>query len=286
MGSTQERLTPTARVLIDQLRKLRRREVDLVRDDAMLKKITPRPRWLLSDMHKRGIAHPVQWGRYVVNIDGASSPIASIYSLDPLASVLLARLDEPYYLSWHSALWHHGLLEQQSNRLRVAVTFRKRDAHFETFDIQFVTVRPRKFFGWADAKSERPPAFLKHLSTSIASIPVATVEKALIDSFDRPELAAPLSLVAAGLRTAWRSKRLDAERLVADAIRFDSPTVNRRLGFFMDLFEIPGSAPLALRLGRNHVIPLEPGAAPRGKTNHRWLVFADPVVVNTALAPK
>ncbi len=265
-------LTPTAKALIQWLRREGRREVDLVQDQATLSKITSRPRWLLSEMHRRGLAHPVQWGRYLVNLDGEATAIPEVWSLDPLAQLLLARFEQPYFLSWHSALWRHGLIDQQSNRLLVAVTFRKRDADFATFSIRFVTVRPRKFFGWATEGAD--------------GVHVATVEKALIDSFDRHELSAPMPIVADALKRAWRADRLDPEKLVADAVRFGSPSVIRRLGFFMDLFAIPGAEPLALRIGRNHAIPLAPGAASDGPVNSKWLVFEDPLIVQTALQPK
>ena len=121
------------------------------------------------------------------------------------------------------------------------------------------------------------------------SVWMATVEKALIDCFDQPRLAAPLPVVANALRDAYRDGILDPERLVADALLFNSPNLNRRLGFFMDLYDIPGTEPLALRVGRTYAVPLAPGGKPDGKrlpVNKRWRVYEDPAIVGTALELK
>jgi predicted transcriptional regulator of viral defense system len=118
---------------------------------------------------------------------------------------------------------------------------------------------------------------------------MATIEKTLIDAFDQPRLAAPLPVVANALKRAYRDEMLDPDRLVADALRFGSPTLNRRLGFFMDLYNIPGSAPLSVHLGRKYAVPLAPGGEPVGEpppVNHVWRVYEDPAIVGTALELK
>jgi predicted transcriptional regulator of viral defense system len=236
----------------------------------LLKKITAKPRWLLSDLHRRGLAHAIQRGRYLINVDGEPTRAPDIFSLDPLAELVLRRLDQPYYLSWHSALWHHGLLEQQSSRLLVAVTFRKRPAKVGALTLQFVTIRPRKFFGFIEVGSGEN------------AFKVATVEKAFIDAFDRPKLTAPTAIIAESLRDAWRRKKLDPTLLVRDAIKFDSPFVNRRLGFFMELWKIPGADELYLRTGRGPAIPLHPGGATDVEIDSRWRIYRDPAIVETA----
>lgn len=261
-------LPPTGEKLLNTLKKQGRQQIDLKTDRELLERISSKPRWLLSDLHRRGYAHPIQRGRYVIHDTPSLAP--AIVSLDPLAALLLRRLDEPYYVSWHSALWHHGLIEQQSGELFVAVTFRKRPAQVGPLRIRFVTVRKRKFFDWSAVGSGE------------GTFSVASVEKALIDSFDRPALVGPFAIVAEALREAWQRKRLDAERLVADALRFDSPFVNRRLGLFMQEWGIPGWEELELRTGRSSAITLVPGGPAAGEVDARWRVYRDPFVIETA----
>jgi predicted transcriptional regulator of viral defense system len=231
---------------------------------------------VIKRLHAKDILHPLQFGRWVASPDARPSRSARLDDLDVVADAVLRRLDMDYYVSWHSALWHHGLIDQQSRRIYVAVTRRKRPVQLGLADVRFVTVADRKFFGGERSEDFEWPVWM------------ATVEKTLIDSFDQPRLAAPLPVIANALRTAHRDDVLDPERLVADAIRFGSPTLNRRLGFFMDLYDIPGADPLALRLGRKYAVPLAPGGEPVGEVpvNPRWRVYEDAAIVGTALELK
>lgn len=232
---------------------------------------------VMKRMHAKDLIHPLQHGRWVVSPGGRPAPSARLGAFDLIADAVLRRLDIDYYLSWHSALWHYGLVDQQSRRVYVAVTRRKRPVKLGLATVSFVTVTERKFFGATRIEDLEWPVWM------------ATLEKALIDSFDQPRLAAPVPLVANALKNADRRGLLDAELLVDTAVRFGSPTLNRRLGFFMDLYEIPGTNPLALRIGRAPAIPLAAGWKPREHrppVNQRWRVYEDPSIVGTALEPK
>ena len=263
--------------MISHLKDESRSWLDLQRDAGWLESITDSPKDLVYRLRRKGVLHTVQRGRYVLNLDESASPAPRLRALEPLAEAVLGRLDVPYYISWHSALWHHGLVDQQSRQLYVAVTVRKRSAAFGPWRIRFVTVRPRKFFG-----GER---------VVVAGTPVwiASVEKALIDSFDQPQLAAHPAIVANALRRAWEVGKLDADALVAEALRFGSPTLNRRLGFFMERFEIPGAERLRLHIGKGYSVPLARGwthDVEEGHVDTRWGVVVDDELVYAAEAPK
>jgi predicted transcriptional regulator of viral defense system len=267
------------RAVVDRLRVEDRTVLDLKLDGPWLRELVHNVPDALYQMRKRGTLRTLQRGRYVVAVDedDRRRRHPRLDDVDPVADAVLRRLDMDYYVSWHSALWHHGLIDQQSRRIYVAVTKRKRPVKFGLADVRFVTVAERKFFGRERVEDFEWPVWM------------ATVEKALIDSFDQPRLAAPMPVIANALRTAYRDGRLDVERLVADAIRFGSPNLNRRLGFFMDLYNIPGSEELALRVGRSYAVPLTPGREPDGErvpVNPRWRVYEDPAIVGTALELK
>jgi predicted transcriptional regulator of viral defense system len=231
----------------------------------------------MKRLHDKDLLHPLQYGRWVLSPDAQPTRTARLDNLDIVADAVLRRLGMEYYVSWHSALWHYGLVDQQSRRIYVAVTHRKRPVTLGLASVKFVTVAERKFFGRTLVEDSEWPVWM------------ATVEKALIDALDQPHLVAPLPVIANSLRAAYREGMLDPERLVADAIRFDSPNLNRRLGFFMDLYSIPGTDPLALRLGRASAVPLAPGRAPEGgqlPVSRRWRVYEDPTIIGTALELK
>jgi predicted transcriptional regulator of viral defense system len=232
---------------------------------------------VMKRMRAKHLLHPLQSGRWVLSAGALPARTARLDHLDPVADAVLRRLDMDYYVSWHSALWHYGLIDQQSRRIYVAITQRKRPVNLGLASIRFVSVAERKFFGRTRVEDFEWPVWM------------ATPEKALIDSFDQPSLAAPLPVVADALRSAYRDGVLDPELLVTDAIRFNSPSLNRRLGFFMDLYGIPGAEPLALRVGRGYAVPLAPGSKPEGErpaVNRRWRVYEDPAIIGAALELK
>lgn len=245
--------------------------VDVRKNREELERLAPGGDFVSAARRMRDakVLHNLQQGRYLLNLDRTPSRFPRIQALDPLAGVVLGRLRIAYYLSWHSALWHHGLVDQQPSRLYAAVRTRKRNARVGRYQLRFVTVNERKFFGWEDEPSFQPP------------VQIATVEKAILDSFDLPRLAISVPVIANALRGTWRLDRLDPERLVDWALDFASPTLNRRLGFFMELYDIPGWEPLELRVGRGWAAPLAPGAKPAEPVpvNRRWRVFEDPAIV-------
>lgn len=227
---------------------------------------------LLKRMVASGRAHRLQAGRYLVNRPGLVSVRPRLDDLEPVAEIVLRRLEHPYYLSWHTALWHHGLIEQQSRTVLCAVTVRKRPVHLDAQTVRFVTVAQRKFFGFSQSDSYQAPVW------------VADLEKSLLDSFDAPALAGPMPVVVAALDQAAREGRLDSERLVAYAIRMGGPVLGRRLGYFMDKLDIPGSEGLEPYLGRKSAVPLQPGRTPPtgARVDPRWRVYEDEALISAA----
>ncbi|MGH2833345.1 MAG: type IV toxin-antitoxin system AbiEi family antitoxin domain-containing protein [Solirubrobacteraceae bacterium] len=260
------------------MRREGRSVLDLRLDDAWLSPLARNVPDAVHQMRKRGTLRTLQRGRYLVATDSDTQPPRPrLDDLDPVADAVLRRLDMDYYVSWHSALWHYGLIDQQSRRIYVAVTKRKRPVTLGLASIRFVTVAERKFFGRTRVKDFEWPVWM------------ATVEKTFIDCFDQPRITAPLPVIADALCNAHRSGVLDPERLVTDALRFGSPNLNRRLGFFMDLYDIPGADPLALHVGRTYAVPLAPGGEPDDEhfpVNKRWRVYEDPAIIGTALELK
>jgi predicted transcriptional regulator of viral defense system len=265
------KLSPSEQQFMTWARREGRTAIDLRVDASELDEFSGKPRDMLYELARKGRVHRVQAGRYLISQKASRRP--RLDALDPLAAVVLRRLSHQWYLSWHSALWHYGLIDQQASRLYVALTARKRPARVGRSEVRFVTAKERKFFGWEPIEEFGQTIYM------------ATVEKAIIDSFDQPRLAAPVPVIANAMRSAWRDGTLDAERLVADALRFNSPVLNRRLGFFMDLYEMPNTDSLALHIGRKSAVPLAPGREPEAHTtsvNSRWLVFEDPAIVGAA----
>ena len=132
---------------------------------------------VIKRMHAKSVLHPLQHGRWVLSPDAMPMSTPRLGDLDLAADAVLRRLDMEYYLSWHSALWHHGLIDQQSRlhlrrgdaRRKRPVTARARRASASS------PVTERKFFGatrvedfewpvWVASRREGPNRFLRSAS--------------------------------------------------------------------------------------------------------------------------
>jgi predicted transcriptional regulator of viral defense system len=259
------------------LRSENRTTLDLRADAAWLAQITAHPHQLLASMAGRGVAHRIQRGRYLVNTeDRTPSELPLLEALEPIADVLLRRLDMPCYLSWHTALFHYGLLEQHASTVFCAVPARKRSADFYGFRVRFVTLAPARFFGIEPAEGHA------------GHTRIATLEKGLLDALERPELTAPFPVVLGAFADAAQSGMLDAERLTRYAVALERPALTRRVGFLMDRYGLEGSERLREHVGpAGYTVPLRPGGSrTEGELDARWQLRVPPSLLETADAPR
>lgn len=72
------------------------------------------------------------------------------------------------------------------------------------------------------------------------------------------------------------------------ALRFERPSLNRRLGFFMERYEIAGAEPLWTRLGKGYAVTLAAGVQPEDEAGveNRWGVRLDRTLLAGADRPK
>lgn len=227
----------------------------------------------IGRLRAKGHLHLLQRGRYLVRAEAGGSP--RLWSNDSVADAVMRRLGGEYFISWHAALWHHGLIDQQSRRVSVAVRRRKRPVPLGSGRIEFVALAEYKFFGF------------ERVDTPDWPVTMASVPKALIDSLDRPDLVGLAPVIVDALRRAALDGLVDGPALVSTALRFSSPALNRRLGFFMELLEIDGVEPLRAHLGREHATPLFPGQPTEGRRiERRWGLYRDEGLISTALELK
>jgi predicted transcriptional regulator of viral defense system len=259
-----------------RLRREGRTTLDVARDRAWLAEITPHYHELLSNMTRSGLAHRLQRGRYVINVeDKVPSEAPLLDSLEPLANTLLDQLGVPYYLSWHTALFHYGLLEQQASTIYCAVPTRKRTADFYGFKVKFVALNRSRFFG------------IEPASGYAGTVRIATVEKSLLDALERPELTAPFPIIVRAFEEAASGGMLDPKRLVAYTIETAKPALTRRVGFLMERYGVEGAEALHPHIGGDYLVPLRT-AGPRreGRPDRRWRVRVSDSQLATAEQPR
>jgi predicted transcriptional regulator of viral defense system len=138
-----------------------------------------------------------------------------------------SALVEPYYFSFATAAFFHGLSTQASATVYLATTVRtgRRLYHVRGKEYRLVFQPPHKFFGAVevDAYGSR--------------VRMAEPEKAVVDALDRPEYAGDIPELA-GMLQRGRA-RLDWDKLAEYGLRFESQALIQRLGYLTDLLRLP-----------------------------------------------
>jgi len=138
-----------------------------------------------------------------------------------------SALVEPYYFSFATAAFFHGLSTQASATVYLATTVRtgRRLYQVRGKEYRLVFQPPHKFFGAVevDAYGSR--------------VRMAEPEKAVVDALDRPEYAGDIPEVA-GMLQRGRA-RLDWDKLAEYGLRFETQALIQRLGYLTDLLPLP-----------------------------------------------
>lgn len=170
---------------------------------------------------------------------------------------IASHLVAPAYVSYWSALHFYGFTEQVPLTVFVATTKKKRLLTFQNLRFRFVTVKPRKFFGYRRERGGDLPAL------------VADEAKAIVDSLDQPRYAGGIAEVASALRVAMET--VDVLTLVEYANRMGNRSLGSRLGY---LLEALGHPVEGLTRSANPV-KLDPARPRTGHTDPRWRVMVN-----------
>lgn len=178
-----------------------------------------------------------------------------------------AALDFSHFFSFATAAHHHGLIDQLGAEYYLAAP--RRSSTFELGGLRFrvVQVPEERFFGWEVAE------------VFGQEVPMATPERALLDSLDRPRYAGGLGEVSLMVRRAAR--RIDWARLFDFLERFESAALAQRLGYLLDLHgsHPPGGARRALlkrvRAGNKVCLGSRARWGTRGTLDPTWLVHVN-----------
>jgi len=145
-----------------------------------------------------------------------------------------ALLVSPYFYSFGTACTHHGFTEQVFSEAYVACRVAKRPATVRGTRFVFVRMSEERFFGFDGVE------------VLGEEVKMATQERALLDAIDRPQLAGGLPevsrIVAKGAGGMSWSKVLE------HAKRWNESALVQRLGYLLDLHEVPISRTVRKRL--------------------------------------
>lgn len=170
----------------------------------------------LARWQKLGKVRRVRAGLYVRDTGKAAIP-----DLLPLA----AKAAPDAALSYHTALEAHGYAQSLFERLTFVTWTKAKPFHFE--GRQFSPVRPRAALARAGLKH----GWIDELDRSGVEVRVTSLERTVVDVFDRPELAG-------GVEEVWRScaavPALDLKELERYLLLLGRGVLVAKLGYFLE----------------------------------------------------
>ena len=216
-------------------------------------------RELLSDMTKRGLLMRLKEGVYYII---PYEENAETFMPDWHLIVKYLVKDAKHYIGYYSALQIHNLITQPSLKEQIVVSkqIRPSEIKIKNITFQFIYHNETHFFGekkiWIDD-------FNKVLCSDI--------EKTIIDCLFKPDYAGGIVEVARAIYST--KEKLDYNKLLEYAIKFNSQAVVKRLGYLLELFEIETVIIEELqKLKTASYIVLDTELPKTGKRNSRWSI--------------
>lgn len=218
----------------------------------------PRVYRLVARLKKDGLIVEVEKGKYLL-LGFEPERVLS----NPL--FIASHLVMPAYVSYWSALHFYGFTEQVPLTVFIATTKKKRPVSFHGFQFRFVTVQPRKFFGYQREMVGELPVL------------IADEAKAIVDSLDQPRYVGGIAEVAKALRAALEV--VDMPTLVEYANRMGDRSLGSRLGYLLESLGHPveGQRPELVEglICSASPVKLDPARPRNGHTNTRWRVVVN-----------
>ena len=149
-----------------------------------------------------------------------------------------SHLVAPYYFSYATAAYYHGLTTQASQAVYIA-TSEGKTRQLLVREKLFQVIRQPKhlFFGFEEFNAYG------------SQVMMADPEKTILDSIQRPIYSGDIPEIATML---WRGRNsLQWDRLGEFALRFKSKSLIQRLGYLVELLTIPASEPFRDKLLAN-----------------------------------
>ena len=162
-----------------------------------------------------------------------------------------SSLNWPSYISFWSALSYYGFSDQMPKTMFYATTrYRKKIKNYK-----YATLSKKRFFGYI----------------KIGELVIAEKEKSIIDSLLLPKYSGGVREVISCFRSAM--PELDKDKLAEYALKMESKSVLRRLGFILELIgcEERILKKIAKGIGKGYEL-LDPSLKKKNSLNKRWML--------------
>ncbi len=188
--------------------------------------------WSLKEIHpilfrlvKKGKLARIKRGLFCIQPPGNSGLTRSGYSQNWLLIAKALAGNNPYFISYYSAMQLHAMTGQSIQTVFMSLPVQFRLPNQLQIPIHFVTISPKRFWGLEEK-----------WVTQEAKVWVTDKERTVLDILDRPDLAGGFSEIC---RALWMIRNdIDSSKLIAYAKRFASYAAAKRLGFIMEEMSI------------------------------------------------
>ncbi len=197
---------------------LKRISIIDIEEASKIFKINKKKLWdIFYRLEKKGWLERIEKGKYMV------IPFQAKEGWLEHPFILTSNLIKRYYISYRTALAHYGLTEQIPIYIFIATTERKGRLEYklQNYVFKFVRINKSKFFGF---KTEL---------IGNKKIYIADKEKSIIDCLDKEKYAGTIIETAKALS----SNRINIRKLKRYALKLKNSSLNRRLGYLLDLFK-------------------------------------------------
>jgi predicted transcriptional regulator of viral defense system len=169
------------------------------------------------------------------------------------------------YVGYYSALEIHGLITQPSlvEQIVVNQTLMKSETKVKDIRFQFIYHNAKHFFGFKDIWID-----------DYNQVTVSDLEKTLIDAIFQPKYAGGIVEITKAIYKA--KNKIDWIKLKQYIARFASKTVNKRLGYILEILEIEPAIQEYLyeNIGKSHTL-LDPTISDRGIFISKWNLYVN-----------
>ena len=214
-------------------------------------------RRMLSAMVKRGLLMRVKDGLFYI-IPYENDPVTFMPDWHLLADYLVG--DAEYYIGYYSAMQIHSLITQPALLEQIVVNKQIKPSFLKIKDttFQFIYHNEAHFFG-------SKKTWIDNFNKVICS----DLEKTFIDALHKPEYAGGITEIAKAL---YKSReKIDFQKLLQYGIKFDTLAVIKRLGYLLEILDIPNPIihQLQSKEAKGYYL-LEPSRPKEGKMLSRW----------------
>ena len=185
-------------------------------------------------------------------------PLKGFLSLSQDPFVISSQLYPPSYISFITALYLHGKIQQVIDRIFIVTPIKRKQIRVFEMDVQFVTLKRAMIFGY------------KKVSKENSYVVVADVEKAIIDCLYLPRYCRIVDV----FDILKEGAGIDMGKLVDYARKCESEAVERRLGYLLDLIGVKHD----VRPGNRTSYKLNPGIKEKGVFNNKWRIYVNEVL--------